>query len=250
MIKKTVEKTKKTVGELIFGLNPLIECLKAKKRKLISIYTTKPQPKGWVDIEKLLPPYNVAIQYVDRSVLSKMVDSVDHQGFVAWVQSFAYQKKFFEPAKAPFIVLLDGVQDPRNLGAIIRSMYCMGVSGIVLIKKGSSPLTAAAIKASAGLSEYMQVFVASSIQEALLLIKNAGYALYVATFGGKNMTEVPFAVPLCLVIGSEGFGVSQIVLREGIKVTIPQVSVEVSYNASVAASLIAFIITQKINKIS
>ena len=248
MIKKAVEKTKKVVGELIFGVNPLIELLKAKKRKLISIYTTKPQPKGWIEVEKLLPPYNVAVQYVDRTVLSKMVESQDHQGFVAWVQSFAYQKKFFEPAKAPFIVLLDGVQDPRNLGAIIRSMYCMGVSGIVLIKKGASPLTPAAIKASAGLAEYMQIFVACSIGEALLLVKNAGYALYIATFGGKNVTEMPFQAPLCLVVGSEGSGVSHVALKEGTKITVPQVSSDVSYNASVAASLIAFVITQKMQK--
>jgi 23S rRNA (guanosine2251-2'-O)-methyltransferase len=177
-----------------------------------------------------------------------MVESQDHQGFVAWVQAFAYQKKFFEPAKAPFIVLLDGVQDPRNLGAIIRSMHCMGVSGVVLVKKGASPLTPAAIKASAGLAEYMQIFVASSTGEALLLVKNAGYALYIATFGGKDVTQVEFAKPLCLVIGSEGAGVSHGIAKEGIKITVPQVSEDVSYNASVAASLIAFVITQKIKK--
>jgi len=246
MIKKVVEKTKKNLGELIFGVHPLIEFLKAKKRKLISIYTTKPQPKGWTDIEKLLPSYPVAIQYVDRMVLHKMVDSQDHQGFVAWVQPFVYQKKFFESTKSPFIVLLDGIQDPRNLGAIIRSMYCMGVSGIVLIKKGGAPLTAAAIKASAGLAEYIPIFIAGSLGEALFLIKSSGYALYLATFGGADVTNYPFQTPLCLVIGSEGMGVSSAVYKEGIKVTLFQTRSDISYNAAVAASLISFAILQKI----
>jgi 23S rRNA (guanosine2251-2'-O)-methyltransferase len=241
-----MKKNKNTVGELIFGVHPIVELLKAKRRKIISIYTTKPQPKGWSLIEKLMPSYPVPIQYVEeRDILTRMAETTDHQGVVAWVQPFAFQKKFFAPETSPFLLLLDGIQDPRNVGAILRSAYCLGVQGVILVKKGGAPLTATALKASAGLAEHLAIFVASSIQEAIMKTKAAGYNLYLATFGGKNACEVQFKMPLCLVIGSEGVGISPSILKEGIPVTLPQKTADISYNASVAASLLAFLIVQQ-----
>lgn len=82
------QKEKKAiVGELVFGIHSVVEVLRAKKRKVISIYTTKPEPKSWDDISKLMPAYHVPIQYVSRDVLTRMADSSDHQGVIAWAQS-------------------------------------------------------------------------------------------------------------------------------------------------------------------
>src|SRR3989304_9912482 len=137
---KKKQEVKKVQGELIHGVHPLLEALKAKRRKLISIYTTKPTPKAWEQLEREFPKYPFNIQYVARDVLTRMAGSGDHQGIVAWVHTFPYRKKFFDPAKAPVLVMLDGIQDARNLGAILRSSYCTNVDGGFITQKGSAPL--------------------------------------------------------------------------------------------------------------
>jgi len=247
MAKKT--KDQKTVGELIYGIHPVVELLKAKKRKLITIYTTKPTPKGWSDIEKLMPHYPVPIQYVTRDILTRMVNSADHQGVVAWAQIFPFRKKFFEAGKQKFLVLLDGIQDPRNLGAILRSAYCAGADGAIITQKHSAPLSATAIKASAGLAERMEIFVAPSIEAAAQELTKAGYKLYLAAFGGKNAAQCSYDMPLCLVIGSEGQGISKNIYQYGTQITLPQRTSDISYNASVAAGILLFLIATQHGRI-
>ncbi len=234
------KKNKQIEGELIFGVHPIVECLKAKRRKIISIYTTKPQPKAFVQIERLLPQYKVPIQYVSRDVLHKMAGSTDHQGVIAWVRSFPFRKKDFNPEKQKFLVMLDGIQDPRNVGAIIRSAYCAGADGVVLCKKGGAPLSGVALKASAGLAEHMEILIASSSQSAVQILKGAGYHLYMAVFNGKSALDCSYEGPLCFVVGSEGAGVTKSIIRYGTQITLPQRSSDISYNVSVAAGILLF----------
>lgn len=235
-----IKKTKSTVGELLYGINPIVELLKAKNRKLISIYTTKPEPKGYAEIEKLMPKYPVQIQYVGRDVLTRMVGNTDHQGVVAWAHSLGFRKKPFESAKYPLLILLDGIQDARNMGAIIRSGYCAGASGIVITKRGSAPLNAAALKASAGLAERIEIYEAASAVSAVQELKQAGYNLYLATFDGESALKCEFKTPCCIVIGGEGTGISKEILKSGTHVTLPQRTKDISYNASVAAGILLF----------
>jgi len=243
------KKTKKVAGQLIFGIHPIVECLKAKRRKIISLYTTKPHPKAFKDIERLLPKYKVPIQYVSRDVLHKMAESTDHQGVIAWVRDFPLRKKLFDPSKQKFLVLLDGIQDPRNVGAIIRSAYCAGADGVVLCKKGGSPLSAVAVKASAGLAEHMEIALFPSPHAAAQQLKDAGYNLYMAVFDGQSAAECDFDQPVCLVIGNEAVGVSKSILKLGTGVTIPQRSADISYNASVAAGILLFLVGTKNKRI-
>jgi len=249
---KQVDKKKKKAsltGELIFGIHPVIELLKAKRRKLISIYTTKPEPKAWKNIQKLLPKYPVAIQYVKRDILTKMAGSSDHQGVVAWTQKFPFRKKFFDPKKQKFLVMLDGIQDPRNLGAILRSAYCTGIQGAILTQKSSCPLNAVALKSSAGLAEHMEIFVAPSAQSAAQQLKEVGYNLYISVFDGQDATQCEFKEPLCMVVGSEGLGVSKNIIKHGTPVTLAQRTSDISYNASVAAGILLFLVGTKNNVI-
>jgi len=243
------KKQKQVAGQLIFGIHPIVECLKAKRRKIISLYTTKPHPKAFKEIERNLPKYKIPVQYVTRAILAKMAESTDHQGVIAWVREFPFRKKPFDPQKQKFIVLLDGIQDPRNVGAIIRSAYCAGADGVVLCKKGGSPLSATAVKASAGLAEHMEIMLLSSVQAAAQELKNAGYNLFMAVFDGTPVTECEFTEPLCLVIGNEAIGVSKSILKLGTGVTIPQRSADISYNASVAAGILLFQAGSKTGKI-
>ncbi len=240
------KKIKEQKGELIFGIHPIIELLKAKRRKLISIYTTKPAPQAFNEIEKMWPKYPVPIQYVAREVLERMTGSTDHQGVVAWVHAFPFRKTFFDPQKQPFLVMLDGIQDPRNVGAILRSAYCTSVDGVVLVKKGGAQLTGVAVKSAAGLSEHLEIYQASSAAEAVAALKKAGYTIYLATFDGENAATHKYVMPCCMVIGGEGLGITKSILSSGTHITLPQKKSDISYNASVAAGILLFIIsTQK-----
>ncbi|MBS1986493.1 23S rRNA (guanosine(2251)-2'-O)-methyltransferase RlmB [Candidatus Dependentiae bacterium] len=236
----------KVDGELVFGVHSIVELLRAKRRKLMSIYTTKPTPRGWQQIEALLPARGVAIQYVPREKLHEIAGTTDHQGIVAWAHPFPTRKVPFDPKRQPFLIMLDAIQDPRNLGAIIRSAYCTGVSGVVLVKKNAAPLNATALKAAAGLAEHLEFFVAASTQEAAQLLTKAGYHLYIASFGGSDARSVPFTSPCCLVIGSEGPGITKGIERHGTVITLPQRTPDISYNASVAAGILLFLISSKV----
>lgn len=228
---------------LIYGIHPVLELLRAKRRKLISIYTTKPTPKQWPLIEKLMPNYPVAIQYVDREVLHRMADSTDHQGVIAWVQDFPLRQKPYDPAKHPFLLMLDNIQDPRNLGAILRSAYCTGVSGVILTSRQSAPLGGVAMKSSAGLAEHLEIQQIPSAHLALQELKKAGYAIYLAALGGVNAATISYHLPLCLVIGNEAVGIEKQLLSYGKTITLPQKEADISYNASVAAGILLFTIS-------
>ena len=196
-----------------------------------------------------MPAYHIPIQYVNRDVLANIAGTTDHQGVLAWAQPSPTRKKMFEPAKSPFILMLDGIQDTRNLGAIIRSAYCTGVHGIIITKKNTAPINASAIKASAGLAEHVEVLVVNSAVEAAQQLKQAGYELYLATFDGENAATYAYKKPACLVIGGEGFGISKEIMRSGTHITIPQRTPDISYNASVAAGILLFIISSQIGSL-
>jgi len=244
-----IKKNKDVKGELIFGIHPILEVLKAKTRKVISIYTTKPELKAWQDIARLLPKHGVQIQYVARDVLTKMVNNADHQSIVAWVGERPMRKKFFEPSKQKFLLMLDGIQDTGNLGAILRSAFCTGVDGVIICKRQGAPLNAVALKSSAGLAEHLDIYEAASAQEAAQLLKEAGYHMYLAAFGGQDASIITYKEPMCLVIGNEAVGISKNILSYGTEITLKQRTADISYNASVAAGILLFLAATKNGKI-
>lgn len=236
-------------SDFVYGVHATIELLQAKRRKVSMVYTTKILIKSWNMIEKILPKH-VPVQFVSREVLDNMTGSTDHQGIVVYVSPFPVEKSMFDPEKAPLIVVLDGVQDVRNLGAIVRSAYCTGVDGIVLCSKNGASLTPAAIKASAGLSEHAKIFVAPSMGFVMQELKNKGYFIYLATLGeGENAATLAFKKPAALVIGSEETGVSKEILKYGTRVLLPQRRSDISYNASVAAGILMFLMGNQFKKI-
>ena len=230
--------------ELVFGIHPIVELLKAKRRALIALYTTKPVPKSWSMIQELLPK-GVPIHYVSRDALTRMALSDDHQGVIGWASEYPYRAKPFDKERHGVLVMLDGIQDPRNLGAIIRSAYCTGVTGVIITKKSSSPLTAAAIKASAGLAEHIEIYQAASAASALQDLKKSGYHIYLAMLGGHDATDFVYEKPCCVVIGNEAQGLSSVLRVYGMAVMLPQRRPDISYNASVAAGILLFLIAFK-----
>ena len=110
-------------------------------------------------------------------------------------------------------------------------------------------LNAAAFKSSAGLAEHLEIMVAQSTAIAVQALKAAGYTIYLAAFGGKNALEVQYQTPLCMVIGYEGEGIQPAILKTGVQVTLPQKTADISYNASVAAGILLFLIGTQQKKI-
>lgn len=229
-------------SEVIFGIHPIIELLRAKKRKVVELYTTKPAPKQWHAIQALLPNYPIEIKHISRDALSKIAGSTEHQGVVALVQPFVLQSKPFDAQKYPTIIVLDGIQDPRNLGAIIRSASCTNTSGVLITQKNSAPLNAIALKASAGLAEHISIRLVPSAEIAASELKEAGYHVYCGLFGGADLRTITFKKPSAVVIGGEGAGISQPLKKMGTAITLPQRATDISYNASVAAAILLFAI--------
>lgn len=247
IIRNPVSKREKE-SEVIYGIHPLIELLKAKRRKLLALYTTKPFPKAWHQLEKLLNR-DIPIKIVERDYLTRLAGSNEHQGVVGLAAPFILRKKPFETAKQPFLVMVDGVQDTRNLGAIFRSAYCTGANGVVIIERQGAPINASTIKASAGLAEHLEIVSYPTASKAVQELKKAGYAIYLAALGGTNTLQVNFSMPLVVVIGSEGTGISKEILGEGTKIMLPQKTSDISYNASVAAGILLFLIATQNKKI-
>lgn len=230
---------KQEIPTMIYGIHPVIELLKAKKRKMQTIYTTDPEPKAWSEIVPLLPTY-VNVKHVTKDALTKIAQTTDHQSVVALAAPFVIRKKFFDAKKSPFLIMLDGIQDPRNLGAILRSTYCTGLNGVIITSKSSAPLNAVALKSSAGLAEHLEIYQTTSIQNAITELKAAGYNIYLAALDGQDTTTVEYEMPLCLVIGNEAVGISKSILGQGTKIRLPQIKSDISYNASVAAGILMF----------
>lgn len=227
--------------EALFGIHPIIEALKAKRRKLISIYMTNPEPKGFERIKPFLPKHgSYQINYASKDALTRICGSSEHMGVIAWMGRFPFQKNFFDPEKTPKILLLDSVQDVRNLGAILRSAHCTNFDGVVLCRGKSANFTPAASKASAGLAEHLKIFQAASVAQAVELCKKAGYNLYMSVIDGEDIRISKIKNPLCLVIGNEEKGISKEVAKHGYKITLPQKNDTISYNASVAAGILMF----------
>ena len=246
---KPKKKAKKNFDkEVVYGANPIIEMLKAKKRKLISIYLKEPLPKAWSRIKRYLPKHVPNTQYVTKNALDGIARTTEHKGVVALVSPFKYASKMFDPKKKPFVLLLDSVQDVGNLGAILRSAYCAGVDGVILCKTKAALITPAVLSASAGYAEHLDIYAAPSIASAVQEIKRAGYSLYMAVIDGKNATTVKYNRPCCLVIGNEATGITKSIRKDGQLITIPQRSSDISYNASVAAGILLFQISTTLSK--
>ena len=242
MAKKNNEQPESTI---VFGVNPVVELLKAKRRKVYMIGVAENAPRGWSQIEPLLKGRFIQVVRMSRDRLAQMSEVTDHQGIIAQAQPFPFIKNPFDPKKSPFLILLDCIQDTRNLGAILRSAYCTGVDGVILVKKHAAPLNAVALKASAGLAEYLPIREVSSSETAAQELRAAGYKIFLATFGGPGPEQFEFNEPLCVVVGSEGEGISSGLLSSGQKLTLPQRVPGISYNASVAAGILLFTIASK-----
>lgn len=226
---------------LIYGKNPVIEAIRAKKAIKIFIVNNFNDQK----ISSLIKDNHLQVVSISPQEMERLSNGGVHQGIAAELKP--YQTVSLEEiiAKAKkkekkIIVMLDGIEDPHNLGAILRSADVFEASGIVLPKHNSVSLNATVAKTSAGAINYVPVAVVNNLNQAIKTLKEEGYWV-VATDGSAQISysSIKYDFPVVVVIGSEGKGVSPLVLKNSdYIVKIPQYGHVNSLNASVAAGIL------------
>ncbi|MDO5021782.1 MAG: 23S rRNA (guanosine(2251)-2'-O)-methyltransferase RlmB [Eubacteriales bacterium] len=230
-------------GELIAGRNPVKEAIKAG-RDLEKLMVQKGEMSGSANqILALAREAGVRVQTVDKIHLDKLAKN--HQGMVAFASAYEYAEvedilnKAKEKNEKPFIVMLDQITDPHNLGAIMRSAVCTGAHGVIIPRHRAVGLTNAAVKAAAGAVEYIPVARVTNLAQTIKELKKQGLWVYGMDMGGKPYAETDFTSGVVIVIGSEGSGISKNVREACDEVlSIPMTGEIGSFNASVAAGII------------
>ena len=191
----------------------------------------------------------VPVQEVDRARLDAITQN--HQGILAFASAYQYHTVeemlalAQERGEAPFLVLLDGITDPHNLGAIIRTAECAGAHGVIVQERRAVGLTPAAVKASAGAVEHIMVARVTNLVTTMETLKQQNIWIYAADMQGEDYTAVNFAGGAALVIGAEGEGVSRLVLENADKrVSLPIRGKLDSLNASVAAGILLYAVVK------
>ena len=196
------------------------------------------------------------VNFVTKERLNELSETGHHQGVIAQAAAFAYGtvedmlKAARDAGEDPFIVLLDGIEDPHNLGAIIRTAHQAGAHGVVIPKHRASGLTATAVRASAGAVSYIPVARVTNIGTTIDMLKKEGLWFVCADMEGKVMYDLPLTGPLGVVIGSEGEGVSRLVKEKcDFTASIPMLGRIDSLNASVACGVLLYeIVRQKMTR--
>ena len=238
-------------GKIIYGRNAVAEAIRADAgvEKLILQQNIEGEGKKLFSLAKKV---GIPVQTVPKIVLDKECGGAAHQGAMAVVTDYAYSDidsilaASAEKREPPFIVALDGIEDPHNLGAIIRSAEGAGAHGVLIPKHRAVSVNATVMKTSAGAASYMKVARVRGMKAALDELKEKGLWVYGLDMGGVPYREVKFDGGLCLVIGSEGKGMSRIV-REACDflVSVPLKGRIGSLNASAAAAVVLFEVSTK-----
>ena len=233
--------------DMVAGRNAVMEALKGSRsvnKLMIANGSTEGSIKEIIAVAK---EKGVNIQYWDRSKLDSIARGIRHQGVLAQVAPVQYAEleDILQVAKdrnePPFIVLLDELEDPHNLGAILRTADAAGVHGVLIPKHRSCPLSATVAKTSAGAVEHVPVARVGNLVQIIKKLKQEGLWVAAADMDGKDYYDTDLTGPLLLIIGSEGQGVGRLVKEQcDFVVRIPMVGKINSLNASVAGSILMF----------
>ncbi|HHT28830.1 23S rRNA (guanosine(2251)-2'-O)-methyltransferase RlmB [Petrimonas mucosa] len=233
--------------EMIFGIRAVIEAAEAGKD--IDKVLVKRELSGelFKELQEVLRRYEIPMQKVPLERIDR-VTRKNHQGVVAFTSAVTYQKLdqivpfLYEQGKTPLIVVLDGITDVRNFGAIARTCEVAGVDAIVIPARGSVSVNGDAIKTSAGALHSIPVCRENNLKEAVVFLRNSGIKVVAASEkAARNYTGTDMSVPVAILMGSEDEGVSPEILRVCDElVKIPQFGTIQSLNVSVAAGVMIY----------
>lgn len=233
---------------VVFGRNPVAEALKSG-RTIDKIFITKGEHEGSIiKIIAIAKEKGIPIIEVDRNKIENITKSSSHQGIMAFVTDYVYYTPediiayAKEKGEAPFILILDGINDPHNLGAVIRTANACGIHGIILPKRNSCGLTSTVFKAAAGAVEYVKIARVVNITATLEFLKENNIWTYGAdgsATGDIYHTDMKGAA--AIILGDEGYGISRLVKEHcDFLVKIPMKGEISSLNVSVAGAVIMY----------
>jgi len=239
----------------IFGRNPVLELLKSNK-SINKIIIAKGSQKGSIqEIVKLAKEKGIPFQEVDKNHLNKMFPRENHQGVAALISVADYMDwqdilvSAQEKNEEPLIIMLDEIEDPHNLGAILRTADAVGAHGVIIPKRRAVPLTEGVAKASAGAVEYVPVARVGNLAQTIDALKKEGCWIVGTSLQGQPLYEQNLKGPLVVVIGSEGKGLSRLTEENcDFLVSIPMNGKINSLNASVATGVVMYEILRQRNK--
>ena len=239
-------------SNLIIGRNAVSEALRSG-RNIDTLLVVRGERNGSVGrIIAECKEKGVVIKEVDKKKLDFMCGQGNHQGIAAYaaVHEYSSVEDIFalaeERGEAPFIILCDELEDPHNLGAIIRTAETAGAHGVIIPKRRNASLTWAVGKASAGAVEYVPVARVGNLASTIDDLKKRGLWVYTADMDGQNWCETDFSGPVALVVGSEGNGVSRLIREKSdFVVSLPMRGKITSLNASVAAGILMYEVSRQ-----
>lgn len=240
------EQNREENRSLLIGRNPIIEALKSG-REMEKILIAKGAGGSVVKIAAMAREMGVPVYEREKSTLDRIAPGQAHQGVAAYVSAYRYGElkdiydKAAEQGEDPFIILLDNLEDPHNLGAVMRTAECAGAHGVVIPKRRSCGLTETAAKASAGAVEYVPCVRTSNIGQMIDKLKENGFWIAACDMGGQPYYEQDLTGKLAVVIGSEGQGISPLVKKKcDFTVSMPMRGRITSLNASNAAAVLMY----------
>lgn len=231
-------------SEYIVGRNAVREALRGER--IIDCLMASGNLSSLTEIINLAKNKNITIKKVNKATLDRLTP-INHQGVVALAgakESSSIDEILslaFEKGEKPFLIVADGIEDPHNLGAIIRTAECVGAHGVIIPKRRASGITSAVEKSSAGALEHMLVAKVNNISSAIDELKGKGLWVYGADMSGKMWTSEDLKGSVALVIGSEGRGISENVRKKcDFILSLPMKGKVNSLNASVAAGVLMY----------
>ena len=237
---------------VIGGRNAVIEAFRAGKT-IDKLFVLEHCKEGSMNtVLREAKKQGTVINYVKRERLDQMSETGKHQGVIAYIAAYEYGsvedilKKAEDKGEQPFVIILDDIEDPHNLGAIIRTANLAGAHGVIIPKHRASGLTATVVKASAGAINYTPVAKVTNISKTIEELKEKGLWFVCADMDGTTMYDLDLKGPIGLVIGNEGKGVSRLVKEKcDFIAKVPMFGDIDSLNASVAAGVLAYEIVRQ-----
>lgn len=232
---------------LIYGRNPVREAFRAGKTAEKIFFVKGERDARLSALFSEAKEKGVTVEYVDRAVMDKLTGGGNHQGVAARVTDFSYCStedivaRAKERGESLLVVLLDGITDPHNFGAIVRSAECFGAHGIVIPARRSVGVTDTVVKVASGATEHMLIAKVTNLNDVIREFKERNIWVYACDFGGQTPCSTDLTGDVALIVGSEGTGVHRLTreLADGV-ITIPEYGKINSLNASVAAGVVLY----------
>lgn len=221
----------------IEGRNSVFEALRSDNVTVNTLFCEKGTANS---VTALARQTGVKISFVDRAVLDKMSPEGKHQGYVADVTDFEYcqVEDILAASEQPFVVVLDGINDPHNFGSIIRACECAGVDGVIIGKNRQVAVTDTVVRVSAGACAHVRVARVTNINGAIRQLQDAGVWVYALDMDGQDITKVNLSGAVALVVGGEGEGIAPLTKKSCDGVVSLKLKGKVnSLNASVACGI-------------